>query len=440
MTLEMSARDDLVRILETTELGAKIQARGEPQYAIFFWPEPGDIGRLELTVYDLVVRNWKGKWRQDERTIQRQVRTLLWETFRPDPMAELGDRPASTIDKFLERISVEEKDFLFLIEVENLRLVESPLSIDDVRVGYTFDLVPAEMARRVNAKAHRASGVWFEIRVSAPHEKLALSTAFGRAEEALDILATLDQRSRDRRGTIERVCIGSFYLQPDRSETGDAGYHNPLAWRDYTIGKSFVEGDPSPRYKAPVFPWRELPEGCELALALREAYRRFGHARRLADDPEVAIPLAMSALETLLVAEQSKGIPATARLIQASIMTDRPTLWPLELFEWFERRNSIVHEWERGPIRWDANASSRAFWSLYGVLDLVADAGIRGKHRTRESLHKALKDAGREAEAREVVNKRIADLAGEMDHALTDQHRGMLAGTIEIWKKVQKHL
>lgn len=402
----------------------------------FFWPDP-ELRDIEVELFSLVVSHWKSGWRMDDRSMQMLLKQMLWDAYR-EPAKE--GQLAAAVEAFLSQIQVPIGSFEILVALEGLHPPKSAIPVPRAKIGLLMDLVEPEVAKEVTLRSESKFPVWCLLKVDAPSEVHVAAAGATAVEEALDFLATLDQRSREFRGNPAEVRLGPVGFIID---TG--GQLKPFVFRNewgrswgYSVDPETAENKPRLHYRTGPFPWEDLPKGNELSENLQEAYRRFGHARRLAHDPEAAIPLAISALETLLSIRNDKKHAAAGRLILASIALDAATMWPLELVAWFEHRNKILHV----PFyaRWTEREALRALWSLYGVLDLVSHFIVTQKVSTQKDLLDRLLTSENVDRAKKAIGRQIDSLKDLLAKALTPSYKKHLGLLIETWQDIGKSL
>ena len=258
-------------------------------------------------------------------------------------------------------------------------------------------------------------------------------------EEALDMLATLDHRSRAFKGHPGEIRLGSIGFASSEGEWKQFGFRNE--WhkgQGYYVDPNTAQNNPHLRYKAGPFPWEMLPPDSELAKALKEAYRRFGHATRLSHDPEAAIPLAVSSIESLLSDRHDKQYATAARIMLASVASSQPVIWPPALIGWFEERHDILHR--PSQVRWTEKEASEAFWSLYGVLDQISHFVVSGKIIRRDDLISHLMTPTNIEQGKKAVEVEVQKLKELQAKAVTSEYRTDIERGVKTWESISKRL
>src|SRR2546430_1963918 len=429
------------RLVEAlTEFGKKketkvVRERGEPISNPFFWPDP-EFGNVERELFSLVDDGWESGWAIDDRSMQRMLRRLIWDALG-DSSKE--NQIEAVVDTFLEKLAIKFTSFTAVVAIQGLRPAKSPIKIGEVTFGTLSDLVDEKSAKEILVSSGgKAPQMWASLRVDAPSESLVADSAARDVESALDLLATLHQRHHMSTGHPGDLRVGSFGFVVSGTQLLRSGFRNEwLRGVGYSVDPDVLVKKHS-RYRSGPYPWYDLPADSEFSSALAEAYRRFGHACRLRDDPEAAIPLAVSALESLLSERDDKLYSTTARVILASVMLDEPTMWPIALVGWFLTRHEILHE--PFQFRWSEQEASKTFWSLYGVLDLIASFILEGKIRQKKDLLLKLEAQENVEQAVKGVDREVAGLKELQTNALTGPYRQMLGAQIEVWGHIRKKL
>jgi hypothetical protein len=326
-----------------------------------------------------------------------------------------------------------------LVAIDGLNPLDSPLVVEKVTVGVLQDLVDARIAKEALVQSGGTFSTWALVDVNAPSLEHVAYPAIRGVSETLDFLATLDQRSQAFRGHPGEMRVGSlgFVVSegPPRQFAIKDDWNRGLK---YSIDPETAQNKNRLHYKAGPFPWASLPQDSELSKNLREAYRRFGHACRLGEDPEAAIPLAMSAIESLLSDEYEKRLSTAGRLILASLALGAPAIWPLVITGWFERRNEILHE--PSQLIWNPDEASRAFWSLYGVLDLISSYIVSQKIKTRDELLTRLLTQANVGAAKKSIKEQYSALETLQKNALTAQYADEIGQQVKTWKAISDRL
>ncbi len=438
MTPAESLETTLETLLAREGLGILVREFGSPLSNPFFWPYPGELGEAEREIFALMRSQWKADWLLEDRALQQVIRQLLWEAVGAGEQDT--ERIKSAVGNFVAELTVQTTSFTAVVAIEGVSSLLDPVDVGGCRFGIIQDLLPEGNWRDVVNLCREAVAVWALLTVQVPSEKHISGVVATKAEDALDLLSTLDHRSRLQMGYPGTMRVGRFgFVVGD----GEKPREFPIPdewwfWGDYRLDPKTAKEESRLRYLANPFPWRGMTQGTELSRALKESYRRFGHAKRLSHEPEAAIPLALSAIEYLLAGKRDKRHTTVARMILASIALDEPTVWPLKMISWFERRNVILHESFRP--RWTSREANSAFWSLYRVLDLAASFAVEKGLDTRAALIEALENEANVLEARGAVESEIRKLRELADSALTSQYRRLIGDEIDTWKSVLRHL
>ena len=121
----------------------------------------------------------------------------MWKAFK-EPSKEGQIKQA--VETFLSKITIPLASFTVVVAIKGLRPGRSPLRIGDVSIGMIGDLVDDEIAKEVTVESEGKVSTWAHLQVTVPSEERLADEVSTTVEEALDLLATLDQRSRFFRG------------------------------------------------------------------------------------------------------------------------------------------------------------------------------------------------------------------------------------------------
>lgn len=440
-------RDKVARVLSDERLeGAS--AVHDPARHIYFDPpvvEETDDGELEINEYaafeEEVLAFASDKWdlsgREARRAAKWHLRKAIWSLHGDEDGLDSAEEAA---DQFIKALESPTDEYQVLVPIEGARPFSPSVEVGQCRIGILPDILGEDAHRAfVLSRPQDDAEVYALATVEAVSDDQAHDEARYQCNRSLDIVASASHRTRT--GTVNPNALRVGTTTHLLDEKGA-----PVKWRrdrqwlwDHEIDPETLTDDPRMHFQQGARPWKQLPPDCELAHALREAYRRFGRARRLSHDLEASLPLAMSALEYLLLRDsENKRHAAAARLILASIASNRAIPWPLKAYEWYMLRNSVLHDLE--PDRWTMRDAQSTFHNLYLMLDVIADLIVQNDLETREELISFIQSDEAIETAQNHIDQRIEELSERCKAAATEEYRERLGAAIELWNDVRSQL
>lgn len=426
-------RGQLLTILRHPRLPQLVQQNLPQQGPLFMWRHQGELGQIEQEIFTLLNQHVDLADRNAERFAWWSIQQMLADAHATDN----DEGVEKAVDDFLNRFEAELTAFHVLFPLQGVKSFRPSIEIENCTFGALSDLVPGETQMGLPEQAETASDVWALADVEASKEEQAARVARHDCRAALQILATLAFRSRSvsnpRAANLSSV---GYVLDDEMTPIHFSRSHFDL-W-EFRVQPELLKKGPTMDYAEGPIPWTELPEEAELRSTLREAYRRLGNAARSSEDPEVAIPLAVSAVEHLLAGdrEHNKSKRAAGRMIVAAARTDSHFIWPLKLYAWFQDRHEILHDLSSSP--WSPKTARRTLWLLYGILDTVAHLIVSEDLQTKEKLFAELAEPSAISEATEWVDGQIERFEELRDDATTSAYRRQMGEIVGVWGDIKK--
>ncbi len=430
MTKVQVDRDNLKQVLDAIqgddETAKEFRWRGAPTTAFTF---RGDDDMVELRYEELeACIEDENEWRADEKYVHRLLLNAVHQF--------LEDRKGvEDVAAFVEeKLSIELRSFRIAFEVLGLKPGKEPIRFGSSTFGM-LDKLAKEAGLVINRErwnrqdSDPAETVAVLVEVEAPEPMKATGPAARLAEDALDLLATSDFRSRLSHGPPWETRIGRrCWVWPEGETETAMGVSNPwMRGYDYEVDQSTVHATGDTRFQAPPDAWTKLPAG-DMRDAVERAYVSIGGAMRRAPDAHASVARAWTAVETLYASGRpgdevgDRAARAVANRFKVAAAAGTGTTDPFELARFYFLRNDVLHDaisW-----RWSEKDAHGRLWPLYLHIDHLTGFCIKENITTKDNLRTRLMEPTLVAETREWIESWMETTQFRLDHGvLTDVKR-----------------
>lgn len=363
--------DEFVVLISDKKIIGLIQERGGPNYGFISWYDPDDYGQFEWELVELILKYRTCDFKLRESDLIYIIRKTLYEQTKSINLSEQlnSDQLKNIAHAVHDATSIKEKEFIAIIEINNLVKNDAHFFIDNVEIGSINTLISID-EKKIQELGFRQDTIFMKKTVKCPKLEFAFCTAVKAIEETIDILFSNIARLREIDGEFYCVSVGKNYCIIEGDKTYWCKHQmNLIEGRPFLLSEKLWKNVQDERFHSSIHPWVKFPPTQKMYELLKVSYRQFGHAYRNIQYPEDAIVFAVSAIDILLSPGHSDKYEMITNLVMAWSISNKWIPIPDELLHIIIIRNEILHEGKRVP--WSIDEVQRMLFKLYLFLDRI---------------------------------------------------------------------